>query len=353
MTFLSPMMLWLLLLAPAAVGLYVWLLRRRKKFALRYTDVGILRLAEGTHRWRRHVPAALLLAAFVLLIVAAARPAATVTLATRGGTIVMAIDVSGSMRAADVAPNRISAAQIAAKAFVDKRDKPIKIAVVAFSGNAFLVQAPTTDTAQLDKAIDGLQPQFTTAIGSAVATSLQTIFPGVQLSTMMPSLGLTFTSGPAEHNGRQSLDQHPSPPPPPPVPVAPGSYKSAAIVLMTDGRNTMGPDPVEVARVAANLGVRVYTIGFGTANGQMISFYGRAIRAMLDEDTLKRMASITAAEYFHATSATELTSIYQQLTTKLQKETETMEISSFFVAGAMVFAVAASVLSMIWYRRII
>ena len=352
MTFLSPMMLWLLLLAPAAVGLYVWLLRRRKKYTLRYTDVGILRLAEGNHRWRRHIPAGLLLTAFVLLLLACAQPAAIVTLATRGGTIIMAIDVSGSMRAADVAPNRISAAQVAAKEFIDKRDKPIRIGVVGFSGNAFLVQAPTTDTVMLDKAVESLQPQFTTAVGSAVVTSLETLFPNVKLSTMMPSLGEQFTSAPAG-GGRQSLDQHPKPPEPPPVPVPPGSYKSAAIILMTDGRNTSGPDPVEVARVAANLGVRVYTIGFGTANGQMVSFYGRSIRAVLDEETLKRMASITAAEYYHATTALELTKIYQQLTTKMEFQTETMEISSFFAAGALVFAVAASVLSMIWYRRII
>jgi Ca-activated chloride channel family protein len=185
-----------------------------------------------------------------------------------------------------------------------------------------------------------------------VVTSLQTIFPDVKLSTLMPSLGEQFTSAP-QGGGRQSLDQHPKPPPPPPPPVPPGSYKSAAIILMTDGRNTSGPDPVEVARVAANLGVRVYTIGFGTANGQMLSFYGRPIRAMLDEDTLKRMATITAAEYYHATSATELTQIYQQLTTKMDFQTALMEISSFFVAGAFLFAVAACLLSMIWYRRII
>ena len=149
-----------------------------------------------------------------------------------------------------------------------------------------------------------------------------------------------------------SLDTHPKPPPPPPAPVAPGSYKSAAIVLMTDGRNTSGPDPIDTARVAANLGVRVYTIGFGTANGQMLSFYGRAIRAMLDEDTLKRMASITGAEYYHATSATELTKIYQQLTTKLQKETEETEISVFFVAGAAALAIFSTVLSIMWYRKL-
>lgn len=347
------MMLWLLLFAPMAVGLYLWLLQRRKKFALRYTDLTLLKLAESGHRWRRHVPAGLLLLAFVLAILTCARPAAVVTLATRGGTIVMAIDVSGSMRAADVAPNRISAAQIAAKAFVDKRDKPIRIAIVGFSGNAFLVQPPTTDTAQLDKAIDGLQPQFTTAVGSAVVTSLQAIFPDKKLSQIMPGMTDQFTSAPVGGRGRQSLDQRPQKPEPPPPPVPPGSYKSAAIILMTDGRNTSGPDPLDTARAAANLGVRVYTIGFGSSKGEIVSFYGRAIRAVLDEDTLKKMATITAAEYFHATTALELTKIYQNLTTRMEFQTQTMEISSFFAAGALVFLLAASVLSMVWYRRIL
>jgi Ca-activated chloride channel family protein len=346
MTFLWPTMLWLLLLAPVLVGSYFWLLNRRKKVALRFPHLELLKLADHQHRYRRHVPAALLLVAFCLLIIAIARPVAVVTLASRGGTIIMAMDVSGSMRAADVAPNRISASQIAAKAFIDKRAQPIKIGIVGFSGSAFLVQPPTTDTVALDRAIDGLRPQFTTAIGAAVVTSLQTIFPQVNVGLMVPGFGgEQFTSG-------GSLDQHPKPPPPPPTPVTPGSYKSAAVVLMTDGRNTSGPDPIDTARVAANLGVRIYTIGFGTANGQMLSFYGRAIRAMLDEDTLKRMASITGAEYFHATSATELTKIYQQLTTKLQADKEETEISVFFVAGATAFAIFSTALSIIWYRRL-
>lgn len=345
MTFLWPNMLWLLLLTPVLVGGYFWLLKRRKKVALRFPHLELLKLADHQHRYRRHVPAALLLVALCLLMVAMARPTAVVTLASRGGTIIMAMDVSGSMRAADVAPNRISASQIAAKAFIDKRAQPIKIGIVGFSGSAFLVQPPTTDTLALDQAIDSLRPQFTTAIGAAVVTSLQTIFPQINVGLMVPGFGgEQFTSG-------GSLDQHPKPPPPPPTPVTPGSYKSAAIVLMTDGRNTSGPDPIDTARVAANLGVRIYTIGFGTANGQMLSFYGRAIRAMLDEDTLKRMASITGAEYFHATSATELTKIYQQLTTKLQADKEETEISVFFVAGAAMFALLSTVLSILWYRK--
>src|SRR5262249_14201793 len=150
------------------------------------------------------------------------------------------------------------------------------------------------------------------------------IFPQIRPDALMPGFGGNqFTSGePLSEIGKPKTVTPVLPPP-----VQPGSYKSAAIVLMTDGRNTTGPDPVEAARIASNLGVRIFTIGFGTANGKTVNFSGRAIRAVLDEDTLKRMASITSAQYFHAQSAIELTKIYQQLTTKLQKESEETEIS--------------------------
>jgi Ca-activated chloride channel family protein len=350
MTFVWSDMLWLLLAAPALIGAYVFLLRRRKKVAMRFAYLAAIKQAlDGRSKFKRHIPPALLLLAFCLLVVASARPSAIVTLASQGGTIIMAMDVSGSMRAADVAPNRISAAQAAAKDFVTKREPQIRIGIVGFSGAAFLVQAPTTDTTALNQAIDNLRPQFTTAIGAAVITSLQTIFPQIKMDTMVPGFGGDqFVSvEPLSDRSRQQAK-----PVPPPTPVQPGSYRSAAIVLMTDGRNTTGPDPVEAARVAANLGVRIFTIGFGTANGQMINFYGRSIRAVLDEDTLKRMATMTSAQYFHAQSAQELTKIYQQLTTKLQKESQETEISAFFVAGAFFFCTLSAVLSLLWFGRI-
>ena len=346
MNFLWPSMLWLLLAAPLLVATYVWLLQCRKKVALRFSHLSTIRQAlDRSLKFKRHIPLALLLLAFCLLVVAMARPAAVVTLASRGGTIIMAMDVSGSMRAADVNPTRITAAQLAAEKFVHEREPQIKIGLVAFSGAAFLVQAPTTDNKALDMAIENLRPQYSTAVGSAVLTSLQTLFPQVKVDTMLPGFGGDeFTSGAAIGA--------PKPPPAPPPPVQPASYKSAAIVLMTDGRNTTGPDPVEAARIAANLGVRVFTIGFGTSNPQTVDFGGRGIRMMLDEDSLKRMASITGAQYFHAQSAIELTNIYKQLTTKLQKESEETEISAFFVAAATVLSSLAGMFSVLWFGRI-
>lgn len=347
-------MLWLLLAAPLLVAGYIHLLRRRKKVALYFSDLATIKLGLNQNsRIKRHIPPALLLVAFCLLVVASARPTAVVTLASEGGTIVMAIDVSGSMRAADVNPNRITAAQAAAKTFVDERAPAIRIGIVGFSGAAFLVQAPTTDTKALETAIENLKPQFTTAIGAAVVTSLQTIFPDVRVSSMVPGYGGDqFVSAEPlvdRYGPRQPAKPKPAPPP---TPVKPGSYRSAAIVLMTDGRNTTGPDPVEAARVASNLGVRIFTIGFGTSNGQMINFYGRSIRAVLDEDTLKRMATMTGAQYFHAQTSEELAKIYKQLTTKLQKESQETEISAFFVLAASLITVLSVILSLWWYQRV-
>lgn len=346
MTFVSVGMLWLLLGAPVLVAGYVYLLRRWRRIALHFPGLSIGKQGHGWRAgFRRHIPPALLLVSVCLLVVAMARPAAVVTLASRGGTIVMAIDVSGSMRATDVTPTRIIAAQLAAKSFVKQRQREIRVAVVAFSSDAFLVQAPTTDTVALDAAIDNLQPLRMTAIGSAVVTSLQTIFPKIKMDEMVPGFGgAEFTSGTALNDPASTHA-----PPKPPPPVEPGSYRSAAIVLMTDGRNTDGPDPIEAARVAANLGVRIFTIGFGTDHPTGVSFGG--MRAVLDEPTLKTMAAMTKGDYFQAHSVDELTKIYQQLTTKLQTESEETEISALFAAGAAIFLVLSVALSFFWFSR--
>ena len=303
-------------------------------------------------RWgkiRRHIPALLFLVSLVLLIVAFARPAAIITLASQRGTLIMAMDVSGSMRADDVNPTRITAAQVAAKEFVKNRPRQVKIGIVAFSGGAFLVQSPTDNNVDLNTAIDSLRPLRMTAIGSAVLVSLQTIFPDVRFDTMLPGFGGDeFYLGTPIENARK-----PKPTPQKTKPVEPGSYTSAAIILMTDGKSTMGPDPVEAARIAANYGVRVFTIGFGTANGQIRLFGDRMMRVVLDEETLKTMAQVTHGQYFHAKTEAELAKIYSQLNTKLQAETQLEEISSFFVMAATVFAFASVALSLAWHGRVI
>ncbi|HUO02864.1 MAG TPA: VWA domain-containing protein, partial [Rhizomicrobium sp.] len=306
-----------------------------------------------------HLPPALLLLALIVLILASARPAATVTLAARRGTIILAMDVSGSMRAPDVHPTRITAAQVAAKAFVNDRPSKVKIGIVAFSGAAFLVQSPTDDNAALNQAIDSLMPERMTAIGSAVLTSMQTLFPAIRFDTMLPGFGgEEFTSGSAGGlvpggvalgTAPKKVAQDPAKIPP----VEPGSYKSAAIILMTDGKNTDGPDPIEAARIASNFGVRVFTIGFGTPNGEIHTYWGRTMHVVLDEPTLKAMANITHAQYFHAQTEGELAKIYKDLNTKLQSETEEREITAFFVAAALLLTLASASLSVLWFGRIV
>jgi Ca-activated chloride channel family protein len=358
MTFLFMPALWLLLAVPPLVAAYIFVARRREKNAFRFLPL-MTGGRPGRAGWRRHLPPALLLLALITLILASARPAATITLAARRGTIILAMDVSGSMRADDVHPTRITAAQIAAKAFVKDRPAKVKIGIVAFSGAAFLVQPPTDDNVALNQAIDSLMPERMTAIGSAVLTSMQTLFPAVRFDTMLPGFGgEEFTSG-----GSAGLMPGGVPLGTAPkkvvkdatkiTPVEPGSYKSAAIILMTDGKNTDGPDPVDAARIASNFGVRVFTIGFGTPNGQIHTYWGRTMHVILDEETLKNMANITHAQYFHAKTETELAKIYKDLNTKLQNETEEREITAFFAAAALILTLVSASLSVLWFGRIV
>lgn len=343
-------MLWFLLATPFLIRAYFILLRRRKKIALRFPHLAPIRQSmDGKSRIKRHIPPAMLLAAFCLLVVAMARPSALVTLtSSQGGTIIMAMDVSGSMREGDVAPDRISAAKTAAKTFVDERDPVTRVGIVAFSDAAYVVQAPTTDTHMLDEAIGSLQPQLTTAIGSAVVTSLKSIFPPVKMDPLLHDLvGEQFT---AIESASDKARAKPAAPPPP---VQPGSYRSAVIVLMTDGRNTTGPDPVEAARIASNLGIRIFTIGFGTPVREIRDRAGTDNNTILDEPTLKKMADMTKGQYFFAQSSDELAKIYKQLLTSVRRGPEETEITFVFVAAAAVLCVLSALLSLFWYHRIL
>jgi len=341
MTFLWLDMLWGLLLLPLLVLLYVWLQRRRKKTTLRYANLGLVREALGkTIAWRRHLPPALLFLAIAALLLAAGRPAAVITLPSQQETIILAMDVSGSMRAADVLPDRITAAKEAAKAFVAELPRSVRIAVVQFAGTAAVVQAPTLSREDVVAAIERFQLQRGTAIGSGIVLSLATLFPdaGIDLSQI---------------TGQRNMPPGPNDKPKPDfTPVAPGSYPSAAIILLTDGQRTTGPDPMEAAKMAADRGVRVYTVGVGTKEGETIGFEGWSMRVRLDEDTLKGIASVTRADYFYAGTAEDLKKVYQGLSSRLIVEKKETEITALFAAlGALLVVVAAS-LSVWWFGRI-
>jgi len=345
--FLWPEALALLALLPVLVLAYVWLLRRKRKSALRYANLGMVKEAMGRgSAIRRHVPPALLFLAVAALIVATARPAATVTLPTQKQTIVLALDASGSMRAKDVEPSRLAAAQTAAKQFVAEASPRTKIGVVVFAGTAQLVQPPTDDREAVIAAIDRMQLQRATATGSGLIVSLATIFPEAGFDVSAALFGREAPRhapiGDAKKDGRKDFK-----------PVPPGSYDSAVIILLTDGQRTTGPDPIEIAKLAADRGVRVYTVGFGTASGEIIGFEGWSFRVRLDEETLKTIAAMTQGEYFYAGTAADLKKVYQNLNSRLSLEKRETEVTALFAAVAAFLTLLAGLLSLLWFNRIL
>ena len=344
MTFVWPDLLWLLLAVPALVALYLWLLRRRKKVTLRFASLSLVKQAMGKGPgWRRHIPPALLLGAITLLLIATARPLAVITLPSQQETIILAMDVSGSMRAADVLPNRLVAAQEAAKAFIKDLPRSVRVGVVSFAGTAAVVQAPTQSRDDVNAAIDRFQLQRGTAIGSGIVLSLATLFPeaGIDLSQITGARAM-----PAAPLGKGDKAK------PEFTPVQPGSYNSGAIILLTDGQRTTGPDPIEAAMMAADRGVKVYSVGIGTKEGETIGFEGWSMRVRLDEETLKSISNITRADYFYAGTAEDLKKVYQSLSTRLVVEKKETEISSLFAAAGALLVVLAAGLSVAWFGRV-
>lgn len=349
--FLWPSMLWLLIAIPLLVLLYIAIVRRKQRALAKVAGLGLFREAlAGSRSLRRHVPPLLFLLALVAMIGAAARPAAVVSLPSRHELVVLAIDVSGSMQATDVKPSRLAAAQAAARAFIADQPPSTRIGIVSFAGTASVVQSPTTSRDDMLAAIERFQTQRGTALGSAIVVSLATIFPnqGIDLDLL---------------NERAAAAKNPGKPPPPSYrppwnprpewkPVPPGSYTSAAIVLLSDGQRTVGPNEIEAAKLAAERGVKVFTVGVGTAAGTAITLEGMQMRVKLDEDALKAIAASTHGEYFQATTAGELKKIYQSLNSRFTFERREMEISALFSAAAALLALVSGMLSMLWFNRI-
>ena len=353
MTFLWPTALWLLAGVPLLAAFYVWLLKRRKQ-AIAYPNLALLKSAMGgSSSMRRHIPPALFLAALTLMIVALARPAATLMLPSQHETVVLAIDVSGSMRADDVKPTRLAAAQAAARTFINNTPSSTRIGLVTFAGSAALVQAPTSNREDLLAAIDQLQLQNATAVGSGILVSLKALFPDQDFE-VRPAGSLRASrgsfGGSAAAGGSAPIHGAPKAEA---KPVPPGSYKSAVVILLTDGQTTTGPDPVDAARLAAERGVRVFTVGVGTPDGQILTGEGWSIRVRLDEDALKVIADMTRAEYFFAGNALDLKKIYEGLNSKLVMEKKETEVTALFTAAAALFALAAGALSLLWFNRIL
>ena len=323
MSFLFPEAFFLLLVAPL-LGLAIYARRAPKR-------IPGLEMPQA-NRWQRHLPPALYIAALAVAALGAARPTALITLPSQQRTIILTIDVSLSMRASDVQPNRLAAAQAAAREFIQEQPGDVRLGIVSFAGTAAVIQQPTHDRDDLLQAIERLQLDRHTAIGSGIIVSLAALYP---------KEGIDVESFGKKRQGPEVK------------PVPPGSNPNAAIILLTDGRRTIGPDPIQAARMAADRGVRIYTVGFGNAQGGPVQVEGYSIYMMFDEATLKSIAELTNAEYFHATSGAELKKIYDSLTAKFVLQREQTEITAIFAAVAAALVIAAAGLSLAWFNRIL
>lgn len=350
MSFLWSSLLYLLLLIPLIIALYVVILRRRRRFAIRYSSLSLVRAAMSHQSWlRRHLPFALFLLALAGLIIAFARPVATIAVPSNQATIILTMDVSRSMCSTDIEPNRLEAAKEAALAFIQRQERGRRIGIVAFAGFAELVQPPTDDRTLLENAINNLTTARRTAIGSAILRSLDAI---AEIdSSVTPSDTGNIPEGAF-------------------TPVPEGQYGPHIIVLLTDGASNAGPSPISAAIQATERGIRVYTIGFGTTNpsspmdcgdqfqandqfggggGPFGGGGGGGFRRGIDEETLTSIADMTGGTYYAASSAGELNNVFENLPTYLSVTREETEIGAFFTAFAALLAVIAMVLSFRWH----
>jgi Ca-activated chloride channel family protein len=345
MFFLWPEFAWSLLALPLLPAAYLWLLRRRRKAAVRYSNVAVVTAAVAGRNWRRHLPPALLLLACAGLLFAAARPVARTPLPWARTSIMLAMDVSLSMRVADVEPTRLVAAQEAAKLFLRELPRNIEVGLVTFAGSTQVAQQATLDRAALVAAIDAFQMQTGTAVGNAIVMCLSELFPdqGIDVGDM------TFGSG--RRQGR-SLDDKVKPQPKQITPVPPGSYDSAAIILLSDGRRTTGVDTLTAAKMAADRGVRIYVVGLGTVDGAAAMPEGMAIYMQLDEPTLREVARMTGGEYHHAGTAEKLRTVYETLGSRVQVQRRETELTGLIALLSALVAITAAGLSVVWFGRI-
>lgn len=349
MTFLWMPVLWLLLSLPLLTWGYLVVQRRHHARAARYLSLTAQQPLAQISRWQRHLPPALMLIALGLMIIGVARPAAVLNLPFARSTVILAIDVSNSMNDNDLAPTRLDAAKAAAKAFIANQPPSVQIGVVAFSTSASLVQSPTIDRATLTRAIDRLSIGLSTAIGDGLITSLSTLYPHDRVEAQLADQSApTDAYGAAAEQGTRAhalaTDAGPRH-----IPVPAGSDTSGAIVLLTDGANTDGPDPIDAAKLTASYGVRVYAVGIApkTTHGAAGTMSSSA-----DGSTLQRIARITHGRFYEASSATQLDAIYHVLTTKIGADNALTEIAFLFAGIAAAIAIVSATLSLAWFGRI-
>jgi Ca-activated chloride channel family protein len=334
MTFIWPVMLYSLILIPFFIVLYLAIQRWRKRIAANYQSLSNApEISSRDPGSRRHIPTILFMLALAILAVALARPQTQMNVPHIEGTVILAFDVSGSMAADDFKPTRMEAAKMAARDFIDHQPSTVRIGVVAFSDNGLTVQTPTNDQNAILMAINRLAPQRGTSLASGISAALKAIDVGAgQPSEVYTNLTPVPT--------------------PTPTPVPQGIYTSADIVLLTDGENNENPDPLTVAQTAANRGVRIYTVGIGSAAGTNLHINGFLVHTRLDEDMLKQISQITGGTYYNAQSEQDLIKIYEDLNPQLVVKPQEMEVTSVFAGAGILFMLAGGLFSLLWFGRL-
>lgn len=333
MTFLWPAVLVLYLLVPALVAGYLWMLRRPARERVTYPTLDLVaRAAEAGGRWRRHVPPAFYLATLCMVIFTAARPMAAVPTPDNRTVVMMSIDVSRSMMSTDVPPNRLEAAKAAAVKFVQALPRDTKVGLVSFSSYATLVRAPTDNHDQIIEAIQSLSPEFGTAIGDGLLEAVYALPDRPRLTNLLnPYASPTLPSTPPPNTGRL-------------IP--------ATVVLLSDGQSNRGIPPLEAAPIAKELKVKVYTIGLGRPEGTFLELSGRNWYAVLDEETLKQIASMTGGTYQRVTTNRDLNRVYTQLGHIIGWELRPTEVSGLASLGVAALFVGTVAVSLLWMHRL-
>ncbi|MCS7055246.1 MAG: VWA domain-containing protein [Thermoflexales bacterium] len=328
------MLLSLLALLPLA-ALYARAQVRRRQIAARYGSLGILRQADGGRLGlRRHIPATFMFAGLAVLAVALARPQAVLSLPRAQGTVVLTFDVSGSMAADDIQPTRMEAAKAAAREFVQRQPRTVQIGVVAFSDSGMQVLPPTDDRQAILSAIGRLSPSRGTSLANGIFAAL----------TAIDELESAETTNYYSNRAPQ--------PTPTPTPMPPGVYQPAVIVLLTDGENTVPPDPLAATEAAVYRGVRVHTVGMGSPEGALLKIEGFTVHTRLDEPLLRYIAERTGGSYYNAQTEDDLHTIYDSIGAQLVVEPEETEITALFAGLGVVLLLIGGALSLAWLNRL-
>lgn len=332
MSFIWSSLLYLLILVPPLIWLYVRSQRQRQAVAARYGSLGVVQAPDAKVNRRRHIPALLFLLGITVLITSAARPQAVVSVPKLESTVILTFDVSGSMAADDLKPTRMEAAKTAASTFVQEQPSNVAIGVVAFSDGGITVQAPTTDKTQTLETIYRLVPRRGTSMGNGILVALNTI---------------VIAAGDAPILNSSAPQTQPEA-----VAEIQGWYPSSAIVLLSDGENTQDPDPLLAADLSADLGVRIYTIGVGKPEGAIINVEGFSIMSQLNEGVLQEISQIAGGQYYNAANEEDLLRVYRDLQPKLAFKTEEIEVTALFAAAGFLLFLFAGALSLLWFGRV-